>query len=67
MTKKIQMLILLCSAAGYLTLSLSNIFRNSLSDFTRGFLEGFSIVCILIGFIYVIWCIAKKKNPYSFQ
>jgi hypothetical protein len=57
--------ILIGYMAGMLTLSLSSIFRDSLSDFARGFCEGFSLVTILAGFIYMCWCVVKKKNPYK--
>lgn len=57
--------IMVCYAVGLMTFSLCNIFRDSLSDFARGFCEGISITFILIGFIYMCWCIVKKKNPYK--
>jgi len=50
---------------GLLTFSLSSIFRNSLSDFAKGFCEGFSLDTILAGSIYMCWCFIKKKNPYK--
>lgn len=46
---------------------LSSIFRRSLSDFTLGFFEGMSIVLILLGFIYMVWCLAHRKNPYDLK
>lgn len=57
--------ILACYAVGLLTFSLSSIFRDKLSDFTRGFCEGISLVFILVGFIFMCWCAIKKKNPYK--
>ena len=34
----------------------------SMTDFIRGFLEGISLVFIVVGLIYVAWCYVKKKN-----
>jgi len=66
MRKKIfSYVILVCYSIGLLTFSLSSIFRDSLSDFAKGFCEGLSIVFILAGFIYMCWCVVKKKNPYK--
>ncbi len=67
MNRKLQQLFISCNIVGYITLTATRIFRSSLSDFSLGFCEGFSIVCILIGLVYTIWCLAKRKNPYCVQ
>lgn len=65
MNKRLQMLLISCNALGYLVFSFSRIFRDSLSDFARGFCDGSSIVCITIGTAYLVWCAVKRKNPYK--
>ncbi|EPY2286006.1 hypothetical protein FDB88_01085 [Clostridium sporogenes] len=65
MNKKFQFIMLLISALGFLTLSLSHIFRYSLTDFTLGFCEGLSLVCIITWGIFMCYCFIKKKNPYK--
>lgn len=67
MNKRLQMLFIACNAVGYVLLAVTRFFRNRLSDFYLGFLEGFAIVCILIGFGYLLWCMVKKKNPYRVE
>lgn len=67
MNRKLQLLFISCNVAGYLVLAATRIFRNFFSDFFLGFCEGFSIVCILIGCAYLIWCMVKRKNPYLVQ
>lgn len=60
----VRYVMLICWTLGYLALALRGLFREHLSDFTRGFLDGFAIVLIGIGFVYLIWCLAKGENPY---
>lgn len=65
MNKRLQYIMFACFWLGLLILSLSSIFRHSLTDFTLGFCEGVSFSLIVIGFIYLFWCFIKKKNPYK--
>lgn len=67
MNKIFQYVMLTCMALGYLIYSMSRIFRDYLTDFWLGFCEGLSMVFIISGFIYVCWCLAKKKNPYKIE
>ncbi|MBP7176609.1 MAG: hypothetical protein KBA53_10425 [Thermoclostridium sp.] len=67
MNKKLQLLFMICNAAGYLTLAVTKLFLRNLPDFWLGFFEGFSMICILIGFAYLIWCLVKGRNPYRVQ
>ena len=67
MNKRFQYVMLFISALGYILLSLSMIFRKSLTDFILGLLEGSAIVFIVAWFIYMCWCITKKKNPYKIE
>ncbi|MDF2819857.1 MAG: hypothetical protein K0R15_298 [Clostridiales bacterium] len=67
MNKKLRILVLICYAVGQLTLSLSSMFRDNLSDFAMGFCEGVSVVFIFIGLIYFGWCIYNKKNPFGIE
>lgn len=64
MVSIIRYVMLTCWSVGYLALALRGLFREHLSDFTRGFLDGFALVLIGVGFIYLIWCLAKGENPY---
>ena len=57
--------ILIAYSMGLLTFCLSSIFRDSLSDFAKGFCEGFSLLTIFTGLAYGCWCAVKKKNPYK--
>ena len=54
-------------SVGYITLAISRLLRNELSDFARGFCDGFALVLIGVGFIYMVWCIIKGQNPYKFD
>ncbi|MBE5967878.1 MAG: hypothetical protein E7255_13090 [Lachnospiraceae bacterium] len=65
MNKKLQFIMLLIAALGFLTLSLSSIFRSALADFTFGFCEGLSLVCIITWGLFMGYCFIKKKNPYK--
>jgi hypothetical protein len=67
MNKKFKFMTLLLYLLGFMIFSLSNIFRTRLTDFELGFCEGISIVFIVAGFIYMCWCIFKKKNPYKVE
>ena len=40
-------------------------FRDSLSDFTKGFLEGFAGTAILIGIVHIVVCRIQGRNPYT--
>lgn len=64
MVSIIRYVMLTCWSVGYLALALRGLFREHLSDFTRGFLDGFALVLIGVGFVYLIWCLAKGENPY---
>ncbi|GAA0117393.1 hypothetical protein [Clostridium senegalense] len=65
MNKRFQFIMVLISALGFLILSLSHIFRDSLTEFTLGLCEGLSFVFIITWGIYMCCCFAKKKNPYK--
>lgn len=67
MNKNFQIMMLIFYALGFLTLSLSSIFREHLTDFELGFSKGISIVFIVTGFSYICWCIFKGKNPYKLR
>ncbi len=63
--KILATVILTCYAIGLVILSLTLVFRDSFSDFAKGFNEGVSLVFILVGFIYICRCTVLKKNPYK--
>ena len=52
---------------GQLVYVLSSIFRKSLTDFQLGFCEGFSLVAMVTGLVYVCWSFAHKRNPFKFE
>ena len=63
--KRIQLFAVPGQTVGFIVLSLSSIFREKLSDFALGFCEGLSVALILVGFVYVVYCLAKGENPYK--
>lgn len=65
MNKRVQYMMLIISALGYLVFSLSSIFRHSFTDFTLGIFEGISLVFIVTWAIYMCYCFSKKKSPYK--
>lgn len=65
--RKFEMFIRVLYLIGLLTFTLSSIFRNSLTDFWKGFCEGSSVVAILLGCIYYVWCRTHKKNPFKYE
>ena len=65
MNKKFQLYITIVYLVGAILLIISRIFRHSITDFTRGFCEGFFIVSMILWLIFVFYCLLKKKNPYK--
>lgn len=63
MRKPIRILLFLTFGIGNLLLLFSRIFSESLNDFLLGFLEGLSIVLIIIGTIYLTQCAIKGEHP----
>ncbi len=51
---------------GNISLLISRALEGRVSDFTLGFLEGFSVVFITLGAGYLLFCTIKKKNPLFF-
>jgi hypothetical protein len=51
--------------AGMICLVINNIFRGSFSDFIHGLLDGVSFTLVIGCFIYMCWCFAHKKNPFT--
>ena len=64
-SRKFQIFILSVYGIGLLVHFLSQIFRNSLSDFDMGFSEGFAVTCMVAGFVYFAWCLIHRINPYQ--
>jgi len=52
---------------GLLVQNISNLFRDSLSDFPYGFLQGLSFVFIVAGFIFMCRCLRKRINPFTLK
>ena len=50
---------------GILIFIVSRIFRQHFSDFTLGFFDGASTVCIVVWGIYSVYCLINKKNQYK--
>lgn len=65
MNKRLQLLFLSYNAVGYVVLAVTRLFGKHFSDFFLGFLEGFAIVSILAGFIFLLWCMTNKKTPHQ--
>lgn len=64
---RVRYALLICWSVGYITLAISRLLRNELTDFVRGFCDGFAIVLIGVGFMYIVWCLVKGQNPYKFD
>lgn len=63
--KRIQHIALTFSLLGPACFAIGLMFSDKLSDFLKGFLTGLSIVMIITWGVYLIWCIIKKRNPYT--
>lgn len=50
---------------GNLLLVLTRIFDDNFTDFKMGFLEGLSIVFLVIGILHLVKCAVKKQRPFS--
>lgn len=59
----LRLVLFLTFGIGNVLLLVSRIYKEAFSDFSLGFLEGVSIVCILLGTSYLIWCALTKTNP----
>jgi hypothetical protein len=64
---RVRYALLICWPVGYITLAVSRLLRNKLSDFERGFCDGFALVLIGVGFMYMVWCLVKGHNPNKFD
>ncbi len=64
MNRPFQIFVLIAFGVGEITLALSGIFRDNLSDFQLGFCEGLSATGIILGGIYMVWSFAHKRNPF---
>ena len=64
--KRAMIFIHLFYLSGMMIFTLGSIFRHSLTDFQLGFCEGFAIVAMITGLIYIIWNLAYHKNPFKF-
>ena len=62
--KKLYIAIHVFYLMGLLAFTLSHLFRHSLTDFQFGFCEGFSIIAMLVGFIYIIWNLIHNRKPF---
>ena len=56
-------MMLLCFGAGFLIFGISNMYRDTMSDFELGFCEGIALVFIIVGFTYFGCQINNYKNP----
>lgn len=67
MKKSIGMSMMGLYATGQLTLIFMRFFEEYLSDFVIGFLEGYAVVFIITGFLFMCWCFRKKINPFTLK
>lgn len=63
--KRLKLMILLFQAIGFVIFAFSSIYKDQMTDYAFGFARGISIVFILTGTIYIIYCAVKRKNPYQ--
>ncbi|HOO33794.1 MAG TPA: hypothetical protein PLB99_11730 [Thermotogota bacterium] len=64
MKKRFNNTMMILYLTGMSLFLISSLFRENLSDFLCGFLEGLSFTLIVGTFIYMCWCFAHKKNPF---
>lgn len=67
MKKRIGIIMMSLYAIGQLTLVFMRFFEEYLSDFVIGFLEGYAVVFIITGFLFMCWCMARKTNPFTLK
>lgn len=65
--KRIGIIMMCLYAIGQLTLVFTRIFEEKLSKFEMGFLEGYSVVFIIAGFLFMGVCLRKKINPFTLK
>jgi len=65
LNRKFRIFILSIYGSGLFIFSLSHIFRDSLTDFGRGFCDGVSVMFIAAGSVYFCWCLIHRINPYN--
>lgn len=50
---------------GMMMYMISMFLRNKIADFPLGFIEGVSIVLMILGIIHMMISFINKRNPYS--
>lgn len=63
--KVYNMFIMGISFIGMMMYAVSMFLRNRISGFPLGFIEGISIVLMMLGIIHMIISFINKRNPYS--
>ncbi len=67
MQKRLNFVFMTFYFIGLVSWLIRSFLRNSLSDFSAGFLDGMSIVMFTAGFIYICWCFGHGKNPFKYH
>ncbi len=52
---------------GSIILLASRVYESELTDFWLGFMEGISVLFIVIGTGYLTYCAFKRKNPLTLK
>ncbi|EDS72560.1 hypothetical protein NE604_05515 [Anaerofustis stercorihominis] len=63
--KRYNMFIMGLSVIGMMMYIISMFLRNKIADFPLGFIEGVSIVLMILGIIHMMISFINKRNPYS--
>ncbi|RGD73496.1 hypothetical protein [Anaerofustis stercorihominis] len=63
--KGYNMFIMGLSVIGMMMYMISMFLRNKIADFPLGFIEGVSIVLMILGIIHMMISFINKRNPYS--
>lgn len=64
MNKRFKIVMLACYLVSMLMLVGRNMFADSLSDFTKGLLDGMMGVFALTLIVYFGYCLGKRQNPF---
>lgn len=65
MSNRLHNVLTIVNAIGFVLLTISSFIRNDISDFSLGFIEGLAVTFIVVGFINIVVCMVKRRNPFK--
>lgn len=63
MNKKYGFVLFSCFGLGNLILLISKFYSDIWSEFALGFMEGISLILIVVGTVYLLYCVITKTHP----